>query len=164
MKVFFKNKFLSIGGSSEVTDEQGEVVFKVEGKVFTFTRKKNLLDKEGNLLYIIKNRWFNMFAHKVYIYDADKNKVATIKKNKFSFNLNYEILDCVDEMKIEGKFFTGRSQILRNGEQVGVISRESSLIVDSFSLEADEKDIPFFTAIVVAFDNLNDEKDRDLRK
>ena len=78
MKVFIKNKLISLGGASTVTNEQQEVVFNVDGKVISPTRKKFIYDKDDNLLYVVRNRWFNMFAHKVYIYDADKNKLATM--------------------------------------------------------------------------------------
>ena len=161
MKVFIKNKLISLGGASTVTNEQQEVVFNVDGKVISPTRKKFIYDKDDNLLYVVRNRWFNMFAHKVYIYDADKNKLATIKKSKWSFNLNYKIEDCADEMELQGKWFTGESHIIRNGEKIGVIKREFSIFADRYTLEADEKDINFLTALCIAFDNLSDEKNRD---
>ncbi|MBR2909836.1 MAG: LURP-one-related family protein [Clostridia bacterium] len=161
MKVFIKNKIVSIGGSSIVTNEQGDEVFKIEGKVLSPRKKKLMYDKDGNLIYIIRNRFFNMFAHKVHIFDAEKNRLATIKKNKFSFNLKYQIENCVDEMELQGQWFKGESLIMKNGEQVGVIKKEFSIFADSYTLEADEKDIPFLTALCIAFDNLIDEKNKD---
>ena len=67
-------------------------------------------------------------------------------------------------MEIDGKFFTGMSNIIKNGQQIGVIHREFSFMNDCFSLEANEEDIPFLTALVVAFDNLLDKKDEENRK
>lgn len=40
MKVFIKNKIMSWGNGSSVTDETGKTVFEVKGKVFSITRKK----------------------------------------------------------------------------------------------------------------------------
>lgn len=156
MKVYIKNKF-SLGGSSEVYNENNETVFIIKGKVFSPTKKKLMCDKEGKVLYIIRNRYWNMFANKVFIYDANKEKVATIKKGKWSFNQKYQIEDCVDSMEIQGKFFSRTSQIMRNGQQAGVIVRDFTIINDAFTLEAEEKDIPFLTALVVAFDNIKDQ-------
>ena len=161
MKVFIRNKLVSLGGASTVLNEQQEEVFRVEGKIFSPRKKKLMYDKDGNLLYIIRNRFFNMFTYKVHIFDAEKNKLATIKKNKWSFNLKYKIEDCVDEMELQGKWFRGESAIMKNGEQVGVIKREFSLISDHYSLEADEKDINFLTALCIAFDNLKDDMEKD---
>ena len=162
MKVFIKNKLMSIGDGSSVLNENNEPLYNVKGKLISPTKKKFMYDLNGNLLYTIRNKYWTFFCDKVIIYDAENNKVATIKKNKFSFNLKYQILDSVDEMSIEGKFFRGTSNILRNGEVAGVITRDFSIIKDSFILTADEKDIPFFTAIVIAFDNIRDKKDKDL--
>lgn len=161
MKVYIKNKAVSIGGSSEVYNENQEIIYNVKEKLFSPTKKKRIYSKEGKLLYTIRNRWFNFFANKTFVYDAEKTKVATIKKGKLSFNANYKIEDCVDDMQIVGKIFSRESKIMRNGKQVGVITREFSIIADSFCLEAEENDIEFLIALVIAFDNIKDKDRRD---
>lgn len=161
MKLYIKNKIISLGGGSEVLNENQEPVFKVKGKIFTFTKKKRIYDMEDKLLYTVRNKYWNGFSTKVFVLDANGDRVATIKKGKWSLNLNYEILDTENEMSIEGKFFTGKSQIIRNGQPVATITRDFSLVKDSFILEADEADIPFYTALVIAFDNLQDKKRKD---
>ena len=70
--------------------------------------------------------------------------------------MKFQIIDCVDSMEIQGRFFHRTSQILRNGQVAGTITNEFFTIKDSFCLEAEEKDIPFLTALVIAFDNLTD--------
>ncbi|MBP3431978.1 MAG: hypothetical protein J6K39_03910 [Clostridia bacterium] len=161
MKLFIKNKVVSVGGSSEVLNENKELVYKVKGKVFSPTKKKKIYNAKEELLYVVRNRWFNPLANKVFIFDAQKNKLATIKKNKWSFNAKYEIEDCVDAMSIEGKIFGRTSKIFKNEQEVGVIVREFTLIADSFMLEADEKEIPFLTALVIGFDNIKDKIQKD---
>ena len=129
MKLFIKNKVVSVGGSSEVLNENKELVYKVKGKVFSPTKKKKIYNAKEELLYVVRNRWFNPLANKVFIFDAQKNKLATIKKNKWSFNAKYEIEDCVDAMSIEGKIFGRTSKIFKNEQEVGVIVREFTLLV-----------------------------------
>jgi len=158
MKVFIKNKLISIGGGSTVLNENQEPIFNVKGKVFTFTKKKRIYDMQGNLLFTVRNRFWNSFADKVFVYDAEGSRVATIKKNRWSVNCDYEILDTADEMSIDGKFFSLHSSIIKNGQAVATISREFTLVRDAFTLEAEEKDIPFFTALVIALDNMRDKK------
>ncbi len=158
MKVFIKNKLISIGGGSTVLNENQEPIFNVKGKVFTFTKKKRIYDMQGNLLFTVRNRFWNSFADKVFVYDAEGSHVATIKKNRWSVNCDYEILDTADEMSIDGKFFSLHSRIMKNGQAVATISREFTLVRDAFTLEAEEKDIPFFTALVIALDNMRDKK------
>lgn len=156
MKVFVKNKLISIGGSSEVLNENQEPIYKIKGKWLSITKKKKMYDMEGNLLYTIRNKYWTWLTNKVMIFDADGIKVATIKKHKYSFNSKYEIEDCVDEMSIEGKFWGLESKIMRNEQPVAIITRQFTIVKDAFTLEADEKDIPFMTALVVGFDNIKD--------
>ena len=62
MKVFIKNKFFSIGGDSEVYNEEKKPIYKIDGKFFSWTKKKKMYDMEGNLLYVIRNRFWNFFC------------------------------------------------------------------------------------------------------
>lgn len=161
MKVFIKNKLISIGGSSEVYNENQEVIYNVKGKVFSPTKKKLMYDSNGNLLYVIRNKYWTFIYDSVFVYDANGNKVATIKKGKWSIKPVYKIIDSVDSLEIKGKFFSRHAQILRNEQVVANMSKEFTIINDAFTLEAEEKDIPFFTALVIAFDNFRDNRNKD---
>lgn len=161
MRVFIKNKLLSLGGDSDVLNENKEPIFKVKGKIFSFTKKKKLYNMQGELLYTIRNKFWNIFSNKVYIKNFQGDRVATIKKNKWSWNKNYKILDTEDDLKIEGKFFSLESQIIKNEQLVATINRQFTIVTDAFSLEADEKDIAFYTAIVIALDNIVDKRSKD---
>ena len=158
MKVYIKNKFWSIGGGSSVVDENKQPVYQVKGRPFSITRVKYVCDKEGNRLFKIRNKWFNWFIHKAYIYDANKHKIATVKDKWFNVNQEYFIMGYKDEIKVEGKFFGLSCQILRNGEVIGKITRKIAIINDAFELEANEEDIPFLIALVIAIDNITDKK------
>ena len=158
MKVYIKNKFWSWGGGSSVVNENKEPVFQVKGKVFSITRKKYLCDLDGNRLYTIRNKWFNWFIHKAFIYDSDNNKIATVKDKWFNVNQEYFVMGYKDEIKIQGKFFGLTTQILKNGEVIGTIRRQITFINDAFELEANEQDMPFLIALVIAIDNICDKR------
>ena len=79
MKLYIKNKVFSWGEGSKVLDANQNPVYKVKGKAFSITRKKYIYDMQDNLLFMVRNKWFNWFVHKAYIYDANKNKIATVK-------------------------------------------------------------------------------------
>lgn len=158
MRVYIKNKLWSLGGGSAVVNENKEDVFKVEGRVFSITHVKYVCDKEGNRLYKIRNKWLNWFVHRAYIYDSNKNKIATVKDKWFNVKQEYFILGYKDEIKIQGSFWGQTTQILKNGEVVGTIRRQATFIADAFELEANEEDMPFLVAIVIAIDNITDKK------
>ncbi|MBP3619898.1 MAG: LURP-one-related family protein [Clostridia bacterium] len=161
MKVFIKNKIFTIGGSSEILDENQQPLYKVKGKIFSPTKKKLIYDKEGKLIYIVRNKFWKMFVHKALILDANKNKIATVKEKYLSLRGVYYIEDYPEEIKIEGKFFSFESAILKNGEPCAKIRRQLSLFRDRFSLEAEEKDIPFLCALTIAIDNITDRKRKE---
>ena len=162
MKVYIKNKIFSIGGGSSVLNENKEPVYKVKGRVFSFTHVKYVCDLEDKRLFKIRNKWFNFFVHKAYIYDANKKKIATVKDKWFNTKGEYFVLGYKDEIKIEGKFFGLTSQILKNGEVVGTIRRQVTIIADGFELEASEEDMPFLIALVIAIDNITDKKYKNI--
>ena len=86
---------MSITGGSFVKDEAGNEPYIIKGKFFSITRKKQILDKDGNLLYVVCNKLWNFFNKRAYIYNADGEKVLTLLKKGF---------------KIENKFLSHCAQ------------------------------------------------------
>lgn len=78
----------------------------------------------------------------------------------FNVNQEYFVLGYKDEIKINGKFFGLTTQILKNGEVVGTIRHQINLIADGFELDANDEDLPFLVALVIAIDNITDKKYR----
>ena len=160
MKIYMKNKFLSIGEGSEVLDEQKKPIYVVKGVPLSFTREKNIYDMEGKLLYVIKNRLFNIFYYKTKIFNDKNEKLADISIAKGFVREKYKISGLEDEMEVVGSFASRKSKITRNGQEIAQLQEESSIINDCYSITADEKEIPFLTAVAVAFDNLTDLRER----
>lgn len=153
-----------MGGSSTVKNENGEDIFFVKGRIMSHTRVKYVCDKEGNRLFKVRNRWFNFFGHKAYIYDEDNNKIARVK-NPYMSVKKFIVEDYKDDIEINGDFFSPLSTITKNGQQIGTIIRQFDSSIsqfffgkDFFCLEADEADIPFLVALVIAIDNIVDHK------
>ena len=55
MRFWVKNKIMTLGGSSFVTDEQGNKLLKIKGKIFSPTHKKIVCDPSGNKLFVVRN-------------------------------------------------------------------------------------------------------------
>lgn len=158
MQVFIRNKIFSLGGSSVVVTADKTPVYNVKGKVFSPTRKKYVMDMNGNKLFVVRNKYFNWFVHKAYIYDAEGNKIATVKDKFFNTHKEYFVEGLKDNIRTEGKFFSLSTTIYRNDIPIGRIDRQLTLIADAFCLEADERDIPFLIALVIAIDNIVDNR------
>lgn len=154
MKVVIKNKFFSLGGSSSVKNESGEDVFFVKGRFLSPTHVKWICDKEKNKLYKVRNKWFNFINERAYVYEG-KTKIAKVKHPLFS-GKKFVVEGYKDEILIDGDFFGTKSTITRNGKQIGTINREFTVVNDTFTLEAEESDMPFMIALVIAIDNIVD--------
>lgn len=155
MKVYIKNKIISLTGSSQVLDENKNPVYTVSGKFLSITHKKKILDMDKNLLYVIRNKFWRFILPSVFVFTADGEKICRVKR-KLNLATNYVIEGYKDEITIDGSFWGFEMKIMRNGEQIGVLRRNITIIADSFELEGDEKDIPFLVALVIAIDNLQD--------
>lgn len=155
MKVYVKNKLISLGGSSTVKDEKGQDLFFVKGKVMSPTHVKYVCDKSGNRLYTVRNKWFNFFNERAFVFSGKKIKIASVK-HPFMSAKKFVIEGYKDEIMIDGDFFSLKSTIMRNGKPMGTINRQITLVNDAFCLEAEEEDIPFLIALVIAIDNITD--------
>ena len=161
MEFAIKNKWVSLGGSSVVQDLQGNDVMKVKGKFFTFTQKKFLTDMDGNLKFVIRNKFWRLFTYRALIFDPEGKQVAMLRRKIFSFHDRYFVTSDLGDMEIIGNFLQFNYRIILNGNEIGHVARKISLR-DSFVLTADDAyDPSFMVALVIAVDNITDRKDRD---
>lgn len=157
MRIFVKNKIISLRGNSFAVDEAGNSIFKINGKLFTLTRKKQVKDLNGNLLYTVRTRVFNFFFHKAYIIDNKGNKVASVR-NRFALRNNFK-LEALNgsQLTIDGDFLSFNMTVYRSGEAIGRIHRNFTIIRDSFILDAEPEYLAFMTALIIAIDNVTDD-------
>ena len=161
MQLQVKNKWVSIGGSSIVQDMNGKDVLKVRGKVFSFTSKKFIEDLEGNVHYVVRNKFWRFIGYSAFIMDKDGNVVATVKRKIFSLHDSYRLDSPFGEIKLVGNILGFDYHIELNGEEVGHVARNISLR-DKFTLDLrDGLDEKFFVALIIALDNITDRKNTD---
>ena len=163
MQVSIRNKWISLRGGSTVKDMNEKDVLYVKGKFFTFTRKKFVQDMSGNLLYTVRNKFWTFFVRKALVYDKDGNQVAFMKKKFWSFHDHYFIDTKLGQIEIRGNILCFDYHISLNGKEIGHVSRKISLR-DSFVLDLDDEykeELPFFVALVIAIDNITDQRRDD---
>ncbi len=161
MQLSIRNKWISLRGGSVVQDLNGKDVMKVKGKFFTVTRKKFICDLQGNVKYIVRNKFWRLFSRKAFVLDAQKNILVRIRRKIFSFHDRYFVETSLGKMEIMGNIFQFNYQITLNGQEIGHIARKVSLR-DSFVLTVDDKFDPYMiVALVIAIDNITDQRDAD---
>ena len=158
MQLAIKNHWISLGGSSSVQDMNGNDVLKVEGAIFTFTRKKFLKTLEGRQLYTIRNKFFSFLGRTAFVLDEGNHVVATVRKKLISLHDKYFVESSIGQMEIIGNILGYDYHIIVDGKEVGHIARKVSLR-DSFVLDIDDSfDHRFFVALVIAIDNVTDRR------
>lgn len=149
---------MSLGGSSKVLDENGVDKFKVKGKVFSIRRKKKICSLDGKLLYFVKNKFFNWWTHTCFIFDAQGQKIASVKNR--GYKGGYDVVGFTDEISIDGWGVTGYT-INKNGKQIGSVKPKIMSMTDTFEVDIDDaEDTAFVVAMVIAIDNIGDKTSR----
>ena len=158
MDLMIRNKWITLRGSSIVRDENENDVMQVKGKFFTVTRKKFVQTLDGETKFIVRNKFWRLFAYRAYIMTPDKHKVARIRRKIFSFHDRYFIESEMGQLEIKGNILLHDYHIYLNGEEVGHIARKISLR-DSYVLHLEEGiDPTFYLALVIAIDNITDQR------
>lgn len=154
MKVYVKNKLMSLKGSSSVYDENNQDIYKVKGKFFSITSKKKILDMDNNVLYFVRNKFFHFLTHSSFILDANKHKIAKVKNRLFK--TGFDLIGYEDTISLDGYSISGYS-IIKNGEKVGTVRSPMLTLTDTYEVEVDnQEDVPFMVALIIAIDNVID--------
>lgn len=156
MKIYILNK-LSFKGNSSIIYENGSTAFDVAGKAISIKRTKRIFDPDGKLLYVVKNRLINLFTHKSFIYDAQGNKLCSVKDKFFNTKQEYST-NGSPKYSTAGGFFGREVQLLRDGQPIGVIRRNIGMFSDRYELETNAEELAFLAAFVIAIDNIRDNR------
>ncbi|NCA91963.1 hypothetical protein EOM82_01750 [bacterium] len=154
MQLFIKQKFISIGDKYNVTDANENTVFTVKSRVISpLLHKKYLLDASGRRLMTIQRKIVDILPNYI-IKDESGNKIARIKR-RFSLRSNFMIIGYNKDFSIKGDFFAWNYSLYQGNEQVGSIAKKIIHLSDKYTLDIRyPEDAPFFTACVIAIDNL----------
>ena len=164
MKLFIKNKFITIDGSSYAINENNKNVFKVKGKWFSLTKKKKIYDMDGELLFVVRNKFWHFINNSCLIYNGDKELVVKITDKGFDFRNSFIVQGIKDEIIFSGNLFQFpniKMEISKNGEKIGTLIKEFNMFRDTFTLDVDsEEDAGLFVALTIAIDNIFDAKSK----
>lgn len=161
MELAIRNKWVSLRGSSVVKDTHEKDVLKVQGKFWTFTKKKFIQTLDGETKYIVRNKFWTLFQYRAFILSPDNKILSIIRKKVFSLHDRYFIESPYGQIEIKGNILGFDYHIYLEGKEVGHVARKISLR-DSFILSLDDNlDYYFFVALVIAIDNITDQKNQD---
>ena len=156
MELRIRNKWISFRGSSVVKDANEQDVLKVVGRFWSLRHRKYICDLDGNKHFMVRNRFWNFFRRAAFVFDKDGNKIARVRTKFWTLHDHLNVESEVGDIVLRGNILGFNYSITLNGKEIGHVARKISLR-DSFVLTLDDdKDPLFYTALVIALDNITD--------
>lgn len=156
MKLYIKQNFFSVDGSSKVLDINGAEKYCCEAESVYPGRKVHLYDLSGKEISVVEERYSDMV--KEYFIHID-GKTATQVDERFSlFKEKYQAEGFGWE--ITGDFFARRFSIIKNGKCVASVSKKLLSLGDCYEIDIeDEKDETKAIAIVIIIDFIRESRE-----
>lgn len=150
MKLYVKEKLISMHNRYYIYNEGGEIEYEIESKIISLGDKTTIYDKNHNIIAYIEQEILHLMPHyNIYIENEYKYQI----KKKFQlFKNDYELSNLY---KVDGSIFSYNFTIYNNyGKEIALINRKFLSIGDKYQIEIlDEKDINTILTIIVAITN-----------
>ncbi len=164
MRYVIRERFFRLGEDSDITDESGQPVLRVDGKVLTLRDRLVLRDPAGNEVAQVQRRLLAL--RPVYEIAVGGREVAEVRKHFFTpFRDRFTIdLPGPDDLEMEGNLFDHEFTIRRGGQTVATVSKRWFTLRDTYGVEiAPGEDDLLILAGVLALD-LAEDREREERE
>ncbi|MFL5841195.1 MAG: LURP-one-related/scramblase family protein [Thermoleophilaceae bacterium] len=149
-----REKLLAIGDDFWIENDQGEPVYKVNGKAFRLRQTFVLEDGSGHELAQIQERKLTI-RDKIDI-ERGGETAATVHKALVGIRDRFAIdVEHGADMKAHGNVVDHEYEIERDGDTIATISKKWFRVRESYGVDvAADEDVPLILAITVAIDSL----------
>ena len=153
MRYILRQKYFTIRDGFTVTNEYGQGVFRVEGKLISLGKKFRLYDMGGRELFYIKQRLFRWFKRYDFIQNGER--VALIKRKPAIFCKRFKIkTDDGEILRVKGAWHSFSFHIVdENDNELAYISKKVLKIADTYTVDVqDQRRTPLIMAIAIVMD------------
>lgn len=161
-----RQKMLSIGDDFWIENQEGERVFKVDGKALRLRKTLIFEDMKGNKLARIQERLLSI-KDTMAVEDADGNQLAVIKKGLIApLGDHWKVtVRGGPDLDVQGNLLDHEYSINERRKKIAEVSKKWLSITDTYGVEIDEgqSDI-LILAIAVAIDMMAHDEDSRKRK
>jgi uncharacterized protein YxjI len=160
MKYRMREKLASIGDDSWIEDEQGNKVFRVDGKALRVRQTFELRDMSGAEVAKIQER--KLHVRDTMAIERDGKKIAEVHKRLVGIRHRLKVdLAGGDEWTIKGNFTDHEYEIKGAHGEVAEISKKWFRVRDTYGVDiAVDNDDALILAITVAVESLTEVVDR----
>ena len=151
-----REKLASIGDDSWIEDDQGQRVYKVDGKALRVRDTFILKDSDGNEVAKIQEKKLTI-RDKVEIERGD-DKVATVHKALVGIRDRFAIdVEGGAGMKAHGNIVDHEYEIRRGGDVIAKVSKKWFRVRETYGVEIrGGEDEPLLLALTVALDRMSE--------
>lgn len=155
-RFIMREKLASIGDDSWIENENGDRIYKVDGKAMRVRDTFVLEDMAGNEVAKIQERKLSV-RDKMKIERGDA-ELATVHKALIGIRDRFDIdLAAGGELKAKGNFLEHNYEIKRDGDVIAEVSKKWVRVRETYGIEIDPAvDAPLILAITVAIDSMVD--------
>ena len=165
MRYTIRERFIHFGEDSDITDDQGRTVFRVDGKVFSLRGLLIVRDADGNEIARVQRKL--MALRPTYEIAGGGQELAEVRKKFFTpFHDEFTIdVPGPDDLEMDGDFLSHEYVVRRGGQTVATVSKRWISLTETYGVEIDpgENDA-LILASVLALDLAKDrerQQDRD---
>jgi uncharacterized protein YxjI len=154
-----RERFFRLGEDSDITDEQGRPVLRVDGKVLSLRNRLVLRDPEGREVAQVQRKLVAL--RPTYQIEVAGQEAAEVRKHFFTpFRDRFTIdVPGPDDLEMEGDLFDHEFTIRRGGQTVATVSKRWFSMRDTYAVDvAPGQDDLLILASVLALDLAEDQE------
>jgi uncharacterized protein YxjI len=157
MRYMIREKFFHLGEDSQITDESGQPIYEVDGKVLSLHNTLKVRDMSGNEVATVKRQLIALTP--TYVIDRPGQGETTVRKHFINLLGDHFTIDIPgpDDLEMDGNLFDHEYRITRGGAVVATVSKRWIALTDTYGIEtAPGQDDPLILAAVLALDLAED--------
>ena len=161
MRYVIRERFFRLGEDSDITDEQGQPVYHVDGKVLTLHNTLIVRDLAGTEVARVRRQLVAL--RPTYEITRQGQEVAEVRKKLFSPFVDRFTIDIPgpDDLSMTGDLFEHEYTITRGDQVVATVSRRWLSLTDTYGVDiAPREDDVLILASVLALDLAEDQERR----
>ncbi len=164
MRYVIRERFFRLGEDSDITDERGQPVFHVDGKVLTLRNTVILQDLGGNEVAKVERKLIAL--RPTYVISRNGEELAEVRKKLFSPFVDRFTIDIPGphDLHVTGSIFDHDYTVVRDGTMMATVSKAWLSLTETYGVEiAEGEDDVLILASVLALD-LAQDREREARR
>lgn len=164
MRYVIRERFFRLGEDSDITDEAGQPVYIVDGKVLTLRDTVIVRDLSGTEVAKVERKLIAL--RPTYHITSRGEELAEVRKKLFSPFVDRFTIDVPgpDDLRVTGSIFEHEYSIERGGQVVATVSKRWLSLTETYGVDiAEGEDDALILASVLALD-LAQDREREQRR